>query len=56
MEEKYKGVTCGCHDLGTIEEFKDLQEHQHINVVGKVQSVSPVEEIKGKCAGSTKLL
>ena len=50
IEEKYKGVTSGCHELGTIEELKDLQEHQHINVVGKVQSILPVEEIKGKCS------
>lgn len=56
VEEKYIGVACDSHDLGTIEELKDLQEHQRINVVGKVQFLSPAEEIKGKGAGSTKLL
>ena len=45
-----------CQNLDTIKELMDLQEHHHINVVGKVQSISPVEEIKEKGAGSTKLL
>ena len=35
----HKEVTSGCQDISTFEELKDLQEHQHINVVGKVQSV-----------------
>ena len=43
-------MTSGCCELGTIEQLKDLQEHQYINVVGKVQSVLPGEEIKGKCS------
>ena len=38
-------------DLGTIEELKDLKEWQHVNVVGKVEYLSPSEEIKGKSPG-----
>ena len=35
-------------DLDTIEELRDLQEFQRINIIRKVQSASPTEEIKGK--------
>ena len=35
-------------DLETIEGLKDVKEFQRINVVGKVQSISPSEEVKGK--------
>lgn len=47
---KHAGVGC---DLGTIEELKDLKEMQRVNVIGKVQSVSPIEEIKGKSTACT---
>ena len=53
MVRKHAGVAC---DLGTIEELKDLKEMQRINVIGKVQSISPTEEIKGKSTGCTPLL
>ena len=51
---KHAAGAPGISDLGTIEELKDLQEMQWVNVTGKVQSISPPEEIKGK--GCTALL
>ena len=53
MVRKHAGVAC---DLGTTEELNDLKEMQRINVIGKVQSISPTEEIKGKSTGCTPLL
>lgn len=46
--EKQVAVGFSCSDLGTIEELRDLKEFQRVNIIGKVQSISAPEEIKGK--------
>jgi len=49
-EVKDKQVALGHDslDLDSIKELRDLQEFQRIKIIGKVQSVSPSEDIKGK--------
>ena len=44
-------TTSCCPELGTIEELKDLTEHQQLNVTGKIQSISVVEQLVKKGTG-----
>lgn len=38
-------------ELGTLEQLKDLSEHQQISVTGKVQSIAEVEQVFIKSTG-----
>lgn len=54
--DKQAAVISNCSDLDTIEELRNLQEFQRVNIIGKVQSVSASEEIKGKGGSGAALL
>ena len=41
----------GSPELGTLEQLKDLSEHQQISVTGKVQSIAEVEKVLIKSTG-----
>ncbi len=32
-------------DVKTLDEIKDLREGKHVNVMGKIQSIEPVEKV-----------
>ena len=51
MEDNIDKIAVDSPELGTLEELKDLAEHQLISVRGKVQSVSPLEQVLLKTAG-----
>ena len=38
-------------ELGTLEELRDLAEHQQVSVRGKLQSISAVEQVFSKTTG-----
>ena len=54
--DKQAAVTSKCSNLDTIEELRNLQEFQRANIIGKVESISASEEIKGKSGNSAVLL
>ena len=38
-------------DVHSLENFKDLSENQHVNITGKVQSISQAEQVTVKTTG-----
>ena len=40
-----------CHDIKTLQELKDVAEHQYISVSGKITSLFPTEKITIKSTG-----
>ena len=46
--DKQAAVTSKCLDLDTIEELRDSQEFQRVNIIGRCSQISPFEEIKRK--------
>ena len=51
VEEDYLPKILCSPELGTLEQLKDLSEHQQISVTGKVQSIAEVEKVLIKSTG-----
>lgn len=43
-----------CSDIKTLEELKNVAEHQYVSVTGKITSIFPIEKIIVKSSGKVE--